>query len=94
MYQIKNLLIDAISASIFILNACNKNIIFFKSIKYDQFSYEIGEIAGINDEYKEMINDEAVDKKLESLAKNVKDLQTKNGKLEAEIISVRHGVDN
>ena len=63
-------------------------------MKYDQFSYEIGEIAGINDEFKEMINDKAVDKKLESLTKNVKDLQTKNGKLEAEIISVRHGVDN
>ena len=49
---------------------------------------------GINTELKEIINDEAVEKKLESLTKNVKDLQTKNRKLEAEIISVRHGVDN
>ena len=49
---------------------------------------------GINDEFKEIINDEAVDKKLESLTKNIKDFQTKNEKLEAEIISVRHGVDN
>ena len=45
----------------------------------------------INDEFKEIINDEAVDKKLQCLTKTVKDLQTKNSKLEAGIISERHG---
>ena len=38
---------------------------------------------GINDDFKEIINDEAVDKKLQCLTKTVKDLQTKNSKLEA-----------
>ena len=45
----------------------------------------------INDEYKEIIN---VGKKLESLTKSVKDLKTKNDKLEGEIISITHGVDH
>ena len=35
-----------------------------------------------------------MDRKLTNLTKNVKDFKTKNGKLEKEIISVRHGVDN
>ena len=49
---------------------------------------------GINDEFKEMINKKSVYKKLKNLKKNVKDLKTKNDKLEGEIISITHGVDH
>ena len=48
----------------------------------------------VNDRFKKKINDEGLGKKMESLTNTVKDLRTVNSKLKAEIISVRHGVDN
>ena len=49
---------------------------------------------GMNDDFKGIFHDESVDKKLETLTKNVKNLKTKKDKLEREIISVRNGVNN
>ena len=48
----------------------------------------------MNDDFKGIFHDESVDKKLETLTKNVKNLKTKKDKLEREIISVRNGVNN
>ena len=42
----------------------------------------------------EQINDESADKKWETLSKDVENLKAKNGKLEKEVITVRHRVDN
>ena len=36
----------------------------------------------INDKFKDIINDKSSDKKLETLTKHIKDLKTKNDKLE------------
>ena len=46
----------------------------------------------MNDKFE--INDEVVDKKMESLTKTVKDFHTENSKQKSEIISVWQGVDN
>ena len=42
----------------------------------------------------EHINEESADKKWETLSNDVEDLKAKNGKLEKEVITVRHGADN
>ena len=49
---------------------------------------------GINDDFKEIINDESGDKKFEALIKDVENFKAKNDKLEKEITTVRRGVDN
>ena len=40
----------------------------------------------VHDKFKKKINDEGLDKKMESLTNTVKDLQTENSKLKAEVI--------
>ena len=42
----------------------------------------------------ENINEESADKKWETLSNDVKDLKSRNGKPEKEVITVRHGVNN
>ena len=49
---------------------------------------------GINDDFKEIINDESGDKKFEALIKDVENFKAKNDKLEKEITTVRQGVYN
>ena len=42
----------------------------------------------------ENINEESADKKWETLSNDVKDLKSRNGKPEKEVITVRNGVNN